>query len=189
MVQVGVRFKAGGTTPFLPASASELLNTHVALHDLWGASALELEERLFETPAPAAQARLLAQALLAHLFRPLERHPAVEYALHAFEQTPHGRTVAQVADVTGLSQRYFRSLFHAEVGLSPKQFCRIRRFMSVLPHIRKGTGVDWADLALASGYYDQAHLINEFRDLAGMSPTAYVRDRHPLFLTYVPLPE
>src|SRR5262249_2269897 len=105
--QVGVHFKAGGATPFFPASSHELLNAHVALQDLWGGSALELEERLLEAPAPAAQARLLAQALLTHVRRPLKRHPAVDYALHAFEQTPHVRTVAQVADVTGLSQRYF----------------------------------------------------------------------------------
>jgi AraC-like DNA-binding protein len=187
--QVGAHFKAGGAAPFFPASARELLNSHIALHDLWGASALEVAERLVETPTPAARARLLAQALLAHVSRPVERHPAVDYALRVFEQSPHSHTVAEVAHQIGLSQRYFRALFQAEVGLAPKRYCRVRRFLQVLRHLPKGASVDLANLALAYGYYDQAHLSNEFRALGGMCPTAYIRDRNPLFFTYVPLPE
>jgi AraC-like DNA-binding protein len=185
---VGVQFKPGGAAPFLPVPASELHNLHIPLQDLWGTEALELRERLLDTPRPEARVRLLAEALLARATCPFVRHPAVAFALRAFLQTPPMPRVAQVADQIGLSQRHFRAVFRAEVGLTPKQYCRVRRFIEVLQRTPKGAKPDWAALAVTCGYYDQAHLINEFRALAGLCPTAYARDRHPFIPIYVPLP-
>jgi methylphosphotriester-DNA--protein-cysteine methyltransferase len=65
-------------------------------------------------------------------------------------------------------------LFREQVGLTPKLYCRLHRFQDVLRQIAVGAPVDWADLALAGGYCDQAHLANEFRDFSGISPSAYL---------------
>src|SRR5207247_9984800 len=53
-------------------------------------------------------------------------------------------------------------------------YCRFVRFREVVRQVAAGGRVDWADVALAGGYYDQAHLAHEFRDFSGMSPS---RDR------------
>ena len=91
--------------------------------------------------------------------------------------TNGARTVGDVVQGIGISSRRFWELFRNEVGLSPKAFCRIRRFNAVLTHIERLTTVDWLDVALSCGYFDQAHFNHDFRAFAGLSPSAYLRDR------------
>jgi AraC-like DNA-binding protein len=87
------------------------------------------------------------------------------------------RPVADVVQGTGLSLRRFGELFGSEVGLSPKAFCRIRRFNEVLRRVERSTDVDWADVAASCGYFDQAHFNHDFRAFAGLTPSAYLRGR------------
>jgi AraC-like DNA-binding protein len=94
-----------------------------------------------------------------------------------------------VVDNLGLRPARFRELFRAEVGLSPKRYFRIRRFLVALRRIHTGRPISWAQLAASCGYYDQAHLINDFQDFAGVSPHRYVRNRHALFISYLTLQE
>jgi methylphosphotriester-DNA--protein-cysteine methyltransferase len=68
-------------------------------------------------------------------------------------------------------------VFHEEVGLTPKQFARVRRFGWALRRLRKGSRVNWARLAVECGYYDQAHLIKDFQTFACVCPSAYLRTR------------
>ena len=91
-----------------------------------------------------------------------------------------------MTDSIGLSPRRFIEVFSQQVGLTPKRFCRVQRFQHVLRSIYTRDSVDWADLALTCGYFDQAHFIHDFRAFSGLSPTAYAdqRGRHP---NHVPL--
>ena len=81
---IGVHFRPGGAFPFLGTPASELADAHVDLDALWGTSAIELRERLCVAKTPAERFKLLEKVLVAHLFRPLERHYAVRFALDTF---------------------------------------------------------------------------------------------------------
>jgi AraC-like DNA-binding protein len=72
------------------------------------------------------------------------------------------------------------------VGLAPKVFCRVRRFQRVLRMLHKTTQVDWADVALECGYYDQAHFIHDFQSFCGLTPSAYLAAATP-HLNHVPL--
>jgi AraC-like DNA-binding protein len=183
---LGVHFKPGGARPFFGHPASDFRNAHVALDALWGARVGELRERLLCAPAPSDKFRVLEEALLAAADRPLAWHPAVAFALREFRRTPHAPTIAGVTGRLGISARRFGELFSAEVGLTPKLFCRVRRFQATLHRIEAGRPVDWADLAVSCGYYDQAHCIRDFRAFSGLNPTAYLarRGEHP---NHVPL--
>lgn len=185
---MGVHFKPGGAFPFFNLPADEMSNTHVALDTLWGAAAGEMYEQLLAAPTPAAKFRVLAQTLLAHPTRPLTRHPAVAGALQLFQATAVPRPVAAVTEQIGLSQRRFIQVFRAEVGLTPKLFCRVRRFQAVLRCLDQSQPVDWTGVALTCGYYDQAHFIHDFQALAGLNPTTYLARRTEHF-NHVPLPE
>jgi AraC-like DNA-binding protein len=66
-------------------------------------------------------------------------------------------------------------LFREHVGLTPKLFCRVRRFRAALDRIENGIPVRWAELAADCGYFDQAHLIRDFRAFAGITPLKYSR--------------
>jgi AraC-like DNA-binding protein len=176
-VQVGVLFKPGGAYPFFAPPVGELRNQHVALDALWGANATVLRERLLEAPGREAQIEVLTRALPALAVRPLELHPVVAFALRAFSGAPHTHSIEQVVNDVGLSRSRFFPVFRDACGLTPKQFYRVHRFQTVLRRVRAESYGSWADLAIAAGYYDQAHLVHEFCALACMSPTSYMRHR------------
>ncbi len=174
---MGVHFRPGGAFPFLGAPASELADAHVDLEGIWGTSAMDLRERLCEAKTTAEPFYLLEKTLMAHLFRPLERHYAVRFALDSFGRADSGLAIRDVARDAGLSQRRFIQLFAREVGMSPKLFCRVRRFRQALETLRQAAAPNWAQVAVNRGYYDQSHLIHDFRSFSNLSPTEYVRQR------------
>jgi AraC-like DNA-binding protein len=90
-----------------------------------------------------------------------------------------------VADSLGTSHKHFIERFWRDVGLTPKRFCRVRRFQMVLEALAQKRLVDWGDLACACGYFDQAHFIHDFKAFSGLTPTAYL-DRRGEYLNFVP---
>ena len=184
---LGVHFKPGGAFPFLKLPLGELHNAHVSLETLWGAPALSLREQLLEAKTPKEKFHILEKCLSAQLSRPLAQHPAVAFALQEFQHVPHMRTIAEVTQQIGFSQRHFIQVFCNEVGLTPKQFCRVQRFQEVLRRLWKKQRLDWVDVALSCGYYDQAHFINDFQAFSGLNPTAYLTQRGERNPNHVPI--
>jgi len=174
---VGVHFKPGGATRLLGVPESELANAFVDLDALWGREAGELCARLTEARSPAAALALLERALLARFERTREGHPSVAYALGELALVPARRSIGEIGARAGLSARRFITVFTQQVGLSPKLFARVQRFQRVLHVAHAQRSPDWAQLALACGYYDQAHLVRDFSDFASVSPGAYLRLR------------
>jgi AraC-like DNA-binding protein len=171
---IGVHFKPGGAFPFLGLPAGDLADTHVDLETLWGQSAAKLRERLCEASTAADRFQLVQQALISHLFRPMEHHYAVAAALEALDQRSDV-TVRDVARNVGLSQRRFIQIFKAEVGMTPKLFSRVQRFQRARAIIHENEeAADWAGIAMNCGYFDQSHLIRDFLEFSGLGPAAYL---------------
>jgi AraC-like DNA-binding protein len=147
-----------------------------------------LRERLLAAPTPEAKFQVLESCLIAQALKPLENHTAVRYALGLFLNIHAAPSVAAVTDSLGLSSRHFIQLFGGQVGLTPKLFCRVRRFQQVLKLVHSGGEVDWADVAADCGYYDQAHFIHDFRAFAGINPTTYLANKTE-HLNHVPIHE
>jgi AraC-like DNA-binding protein len=171
---LGVHFKPGGAFPFLNALASELTDAHVDLVDLWGGSGRELRDRLCDVGTPWQRFQIMEEVLMDRLRRFRKRHVAIAIALDAFGPNGTDASVRDVAREVGLSQRRFRKVFTAEVGLTPKVFCRILRFQRVRTLADQIEKPDWAQIASICGYFDQSHLINDFVEFSGFSPTAYL---------------
>ena len=172
---LGVHFNPAGAFPFLGCSAGELHNRYVQLGDLWGDSQADrLLSLLHEAPTVAGKFHVLEQWLLRIAARPLARHAAVAYALTAFQRETALSSVGKAAAAANLSQRRFIEVFRDEVGLTPKLYCRIRRFQRILARIAHADEVDWLDVALSCGYFDQSHFIHDFREFTGLRPTQYM---------------
>jgi AraC-like DNA-binding protein len=152
---LGVRFRPDGAGGVLGVPAAELTDRCVALEDLGmkhvaGRTELrEIEQALLQRPSRAPD------ALVAEAVRLLSISP----------------DVGGVAERLGVSSRQLERRFQARVGMAPKLFARIRRFQRVFRAIEED-GAGWVDAAIACGYYDQAHLIRDFRDFAGEPPAA-----------------
>jgi AraC-like DNA-binding protein len=182
---IGIHFKPGGAFPFLGAAPWELQNRHVGLDELWGSYAHEVHARIVEAPTPEGKIRALEAGLLGRLAHPLERHGAVDFALREFAR-PDTRIVSDVSGQIGMSARRFADRFRDEVGLTPKLYCRVRRFQDVLHTLHRRRDVDLADVALGCGYFDQAHFNHDFRAFSGISPSAYLSAATP-HLNHVPI--
>ena len=185
---IGVHFKPGGAFPFLGLPADDLTDTHVDLETLWGPLAGRLQERLSEARTSTERFRLLPEALLSRLCHKVEKHYATSAALQMFETNQGRPTVREAAKYIGLSQRRFIQIFKAQVGLTPKLFSRIQRFQQTRTFIHQNRSPNWAALAFDLGYFDQSHLIREFLEFSGLSPTDYLnRQSGQLYPIQVPL--
>jgi AraC-like DNA-binding protein len=165
---VFVSFRPGGACRFLgmaPAAAGPLLD----LEAVWGHDARLLRDRLVEAPSSEAALEVMEEALLAHVVLPLRPDPVVAAAVAALNR---GVPVARLAAGLGMSQSTLLRRFTTQVGVPPKQLARARRLRRLLAVVH-GRGTAWADAAAGCGYFDQAHVIAEFRALTGMTPTQY----------------
>jgi AraC-like DNA-binding protein len=174
---MGVHFKPGGAFALFGAAVAEFANSHLSLEVLWGRPAVELRERLCSAATPQKRFRILEETLKARL-RWSSEHPVVSRALDMFGPSGIGDSVRAVAKRAGLSERRFIQVFTAQVGLTPKLFCRVLRFQHVRKVVNQAATLNWAQLALACGYYDQSHLIRDFQEFSGVCPTDYLRLRN-----------
>jgi AraC-like DNA-binding protein len=170
---LGVVFRPGGTGPLLGVPADETCDRDVPLDALWGrARTAELRERLLACRDAEAQLDVM-EAVMRAMWTPPGLHPAVVFALSVLDRAPHSPSIGAVTEAIGLSPKRFIDHFKAAVGVTPKRYCRIRRFQRAVTRAHQGRGVDWTQVALDCGYFDQAHFIHDFRAFAGLTPTAY----------------
>jgi transcriptional regulator GlxA family with amidase domain len=76
-----------------------------------------------------------------------------------------------VADRLGVTARHLRRAFAESIGIGPKEFARTVRLRRAVA--MSAASSDWGPIAAAAGYYDQAHLIADFRKLVGLTPRAF----------------
>lgn len=173
---VGVRFRPGGSAAFLPFALGEITDSVVALSDAWGSLAGELESRL-SGAGGAERVRMLLAALRERRGRGRPLHTAVARASELIARSHGCVPVERLTAETGTSRRHLERLFLDQVGLSPKTAARVARFRRLCGLLPERPGAGWSRLALECGYYDQAHMIREFRALAALTPEAYRRER------------
>ena len=183
---VGACFAPGGMPSLLTPVAADFADTDVPLDALWGHRAVDrLRSQLLDARTPEARLDALESALIAE-WRGDALHPAVACALDAFARRPAVTTVGDAVAAAGVSARHLIDRFTAQVGLTPKRFCRVRRFQRAIALADRGAAEDWASIAADCGFADQSHLIHEFHAFAGLPPSAYL-DRRTLHRNHVRL--
>lgn len=171
---IGIRFHPGAARMFFSVAACELHNTDIPLAELYPGEADWLVNELCAATGEHAQLLVVDRYLQRKLVNAAPVHPAIRYAVEQLSREG-AATVRNVQSDLGLSHTYFIQLFREHVGLTPKLFHRVRRFQTLVSRIERGMPVNWAELAAACGYFDQAHLIRDFRAFAGLTPVEYSR--------------
>lgn len=181
---VGVRFRAGGAWPFVGVPLREFSDQVVELESFLGCEIGDLRERLGEAISDDAQFDLLEKWLLRRFHERTPPTRAVCYALSVIHQGAEAIRIGRMADEIGISHKHLLREFDRCVGLRPKLFARICAFQRVISSVGQRPQVNWAETAASCGYYDQAHLIREFRSFSGLTPLGYMAKRGP-FLNYL----
>ena len=166
---LGVRFVAHGAGRMLGTPMPETTGRIVDLSDLVPALARDLD-RIWEAPSDAAQTARVDAIFAAWDRRHGRRDTVVEEAVARLALARVPPDTATLARTLGISLRQLERRFQNAVGLGPKHFTRMRRFQRVFQAIEQQRP-GWADAAAACGYYDQAHLVRDFREFAGQAPS------------------
>jgi AraC-like DNA-binding protein len=174
-----------GARALLGMPAAELASIDVEAADVLGRLAAEVRERVLSAPDWAGRFAVLEEFLAGRVRaaqapgRPAPR-PEVSYAWDRLRRSRGAVSVADLAAETGWSARHLGAQFRAETGLSPKAGARVMRFdqarRRLLRPQAEGGRVVLAELAAECGYYDQAHLARDFRDLAGCPPSVLLAE-------------
>lgn len=186
---VGVHFKPGGAAAVLGVPVDELRPAHVPFGDVLGREAETLRDALGSTHDLVARFRILERFLTRRLekSRYRDEDAGVRVALSALERSAGSATVETILGRLGWTGKKLAGRFARRVGLTPKRYGRIRRMEHLMELLqedsRRSSG---ASLAGRGGFYDQAHMINDFRELTGVTPRDYARWEGAMF-NHLPL--
>ncbi|MBE2318721.1 AraC family transcriptional regulator [Solirubrobacter sp. CPCC 204708] len=171
---VGVHFKPWGPAPFLPMPASELRDRPVTLEDVWGRPTVAaLRDRLATAAGPQEMLTLLEDQLV----RMLDETAGLALVRHTssvIAAATGAVAIGELSAAAGVSSTHLAKRFKEVVGVTPKRLARTYRFTATVLAIDPARPVDWVQLALRAGYYDQAHFGHDFRAFTGLTPTRYL---------------
>ena len=173
---VGVRFRPAKAAAFLELPASDITDLRVSLDEVWP-DAAAVRDALVTHPNAVARVRALGRVLTARLSPVAGRPQAdVDEAVRRIVDAGGTLGITRLAPALGVSRQHLARRFAELVGVSPKTFARVVRLGRVVERARAvppSEPVNWSALAIELGYYDQSHLVDEFREMTGITPAAW----------------
>jgi AraC-like DNA-binding protein len=166
-----VDLTALGARQLLGMPMCELANESVPIDAVLGRFGRDLVQRVGEAPDWPTRFALIDQALRARLAQAAPVDPGVAWSLGRIVGSGGAAVIGDIADELGWSHRRLIARYRDTVGLPPKLVSRIVRFELLTAHLTTDPATDWAAAATTCGYFDQAHLAREVRDMAGITPT------------------
>lgn len=178
---VAVRFEPHGATAF-GSHLADLTNDWLDYDPDPPSAVVALRTALEAVSGPTARAAAFDRHLPAMLASGRQPDPRVVQAVRAIRAGDGAVSLAAVAKGEAVSPRTLQRLFPRDVGVSPKLLARITRFQRVFAAWRADPSTV-ARVAVQCGYFDQAHLVRDFRELAGAAPAEFLA-RLPEFTAF-----
>jgi AraC-like DNA-binding protein len=171
-----------GSRALLGMPAAALAQEVWPFEDVVGRRGNELAGRLADACGLAGRARVL-DTVLAKWAADEDYPQIVDAAWRGLAGSAGRVPVTSIAEQVGLGRRHLGQLVRAELGLTPKTMARIFRFGHARRSLRSGRTASLAQTAAACGYFDQAHLANDWKQLAGCTPGVWMAEELP-FIQY-----
>ena len=150
---------------------SELANQSVPIDAVLGRLGRDLVQQVGDAPDWPTRFAIIDKAFRARLAEARPADPGVAWSLSQIVASGGAAVIGDHARELGWSHRRLIARYRDTVGLPPKLIARIVRFECLTAHITTNPAIDWASAAIVCGYFDQAHLAREVRELAGITPT------------------
>jgi AraC-like DNA-binding protein len=175
-----ILFQPDGLHRLFSLPMRELTDRNYEAHAVLGAPISRLEQRLGNSGAFEERASIADEFLL-RLSLNRRGLPGISAAANRMVWGGHSARVEALAEKTGLGLRQFERRFADQVGMSPKLFSRVARFEAALDAKARSCTKSWAEVAQDCGYFDQMHMIREFEEFTGYSPTRALVQMQSLF--------
>jgi len=169
-----IQFKANGYNKLFSLPAREFVNKLHYMDEVFGSGAKALNERLRDAEEMLPMAQFADDFLLHYLNRQkktAQLHDGITFVSNELLTSPNMHTVEAYACKANMSVRNFGRRFIEQVGISPKFYCRLLRFNNAVNTKIKNPDISWTSLAYDCGYYDQMHMIRDFKQFADLNPT------------------
>lgn len=170
---LSVRFWPWGAHHFLTLPLCELTDRLVPAEDLWGTASRELEERLAAATSMGSRVDLVEEFLIGQLRTHHSKAP-VEALVRAVWRRGGDIRVAELCAELGLTERTLERIFATAVGMPPRSYIRLTRFLHACSELRGGDWTSLTRLAYDCGYYDQPHFVADVKAFSGMTPRELV---------------
>ncbi|MNK83124.1 Bifunctional transcriptional activator/DNA repair enzyme AdaA [compost metagenome] len=178
---MGIRFLPHSLPLLLKGEAGFVANSMLGLTEVWGSEAGFIEELSASGLMAEQRVKVIERALLSW-FGQDHVDPKWSGLLNLISERKGRITIAELADYYTVSERHISRTFKSVMGITAKEYTNIIRFQGVLQYLKQsGSTVDWADLSLNSGYYDQSHFIHEFKKRYGITPGRLIAGECPIF--------
>lgn len=167
---LSITLNPGATLGLFGVPANELAGLTVQWDDIVTKAHRDVPEQLLAATDDATRVQYVLQALQAIQRPPDSSRHLLEYAARRLGPKMGDVSVRELAAELNLSERRVQQLFASHIGLAPSVWRRLQRLHGTLRLLRTAETHQWSEVALRAGYYDQSHLINEFRALCGLTP-------------------
>lgn len=181
---VAVRFRPGCFAHFYKGTMDELIETFLPVPELWGASGMELTERVMAAANFEARIRLIESFLLEQIALNVKSNDIVNDAVTTLLGKSGNIKIRDIMHALHIGERQFQRLFKQSVGIPAKQFQRYVRFESTIKQLMQSHNSDHISIILAHGYYDQPHFYKEFQEFLPMAPRDLLLDKRYMSAFY-----
>ncbi|MCF0063170.1 AraC family transcriptional regulator [Dyadobacter chenwenxiniae] len=171
-----VNLRPGVLYRLLGVPFTELTNTFIDAEDILPKEITRVNERLNGAETPEEMIGIIEKLLLELTTKITRNDHPIDAVTNLLIQRPEDSSVLTLAESSCFSPRQFERLFKERMGISPKLFTRIARMTKAFSIKYNHAELDWLSIAIYCNYHDYQHLARDFKDLAGVTPTTYLRE-------------
>ncbi|MES1216781.1 MAG: AraC family transcriptional regulator [Bacteroidota bacterium] len=181
-----INFHKGKAYPFVQMPLNELTDCVIDGNLVLSNDIMNVREMILSVSLITQKFYIVEKFLLKKFSDKLIVNPFIEFAVNKIIEDPSQVSIEHISNKVGYSQKHLIRLFKDNVGVTPKGFLKIIRFQKAIQEIAATKKIDWTGIAFESGYYDQAHFINDFKAFSGFTPSQYLQKQIE-HLNYVPV--
>jgi transcriptional regulator GlxA family with amidase domain len=162
----------------------ELTNQEYEAHSVLGGFISQVRQHLGNARSFGERVRVVDELLLRQSHRSPGSH-AISAAANQIILAGGRVDIPALADRVGLSMRQFERRFIHQAGMRPKLFARFARFEATLEYKARFVTKSWTDVAHEFGYYDQMHMVHDFAEFIGGTPTQALTQLGTVFVEQI----
>lgn len=174
---IRVDFLPGGMYRMLGTPMRELFDTGYDAVDFFGAEMKSINEQLLQVINLEEGKNVVENFLLKQVTHLKELLP-IDAAMRILLNSNGTMTIEKAASLSCLSTKQFERKCQERIGMNPKLYSRILRFSKAYRLHEAAPELSWIKIAYEAGYYDQMHMIRDFKVFAGVNPSVIEQQLH-----------